>query len=596
MKNIELIPQKGNVIKLNLYRENKYYTVEEILSVDKKVYEDIHYEFNVQMETEARNIIVFVNNEKVNTVYDSGKIIVQEEENKGIFFGLLGFVQISLHIFYDDTEEWYYSEYASVMVRSNRKFEEIDAMLKYIYENQDDILKNTVITAENGKIGSKSYDDFWAQILMLQEIANIYESSFGYFKANSRCKLETVEVVDRTDKLQQIDAKTVQYIAQHPENLKKEASGIRFGKQTFLPDKALMLKNRITQDIYENQVVLGFLGLITQETSKLQHKIEDFLSGLQFDEEDDEYIISSHLIYLNASETLKGFLTHICKIEEKMKYLFVSYRRIFLVKHVDCTTQPKPTAIFLSVPQYNRIYTCILKWFTKSGYEFKREKAMMYFYNVPAIYEVYVLIKLLHHIQSHGYKLINSQHIIYPQKKRERYQSKQYNNTFTLKNGDVAITVYYEPVIYDADSREINGIGIYRNNTTSLTHGTDEERSGHYYVPDYLVKLEVESREYYIICDAKYSWHKKVKSQMIPELTYKYLFSLSSLEDYIEIKGLNIFYGIVGNEKKKVSFYDRENIRGSKIKPFVNMIPLAESIPYEEQDMSILQMFQELLN
>lgn len=570
--------------------------MEEILSVRKKVYEDIHYECELHIEKPVSDVTFFLNNEKVEVMYSNGKIVfLHNGAAEGIFSGLWGFVQISLQIFYEDSEEWFYSEYASVMVRSNLRNRAIDAMLKYIYENQDDVLKSSVTVTGSGKIIDKTYDDFWSQLLLLEEVANTYESSYGYFKANSRCELEAYEVVDRVDKLQYVDAKTVRYITQHPEFLKREATGIYIGRQAYLPSKTMMVQNRMTYDIYENQMVIGFLDRLVKDVRKTRQDIVNLLKALQMEEQEENgYIVSSRLIYLNAVDTLRDFLINIEKMKEKLENLLGCYRGTLKVQNIDCTVLPKPTAIFLSVPQYNKIYTCMRKWFSKSGYQFNREKVIMNFYNAPMIYEAYVLIKLLNQFQDHGYVLADSRNIVYPKQANWLYQNKEYNNTFVLKNEDVTITLYYEPVIYDEDRRDVNGIKLYRNNTTSLSNDTDDERRGHYYVPDYLIKAEIGNKEYYTICDAKYSRQNKVRNKLIPDLSYKYLFSFSVLDHNAEINGLNIFYGIIESEKQSVSFYDRE-VGNIKVKPFVNMIPLSEEMSYEEQDENMLDILQGVL-
>ena len=61
---------------------------------------------------------------------------------------------------------------------------------------------------------------------------------------------------------------------------------------------------------------------------------------------------------------------------------------------------------------------------------------------------------------------------------------------YIFTNEDSRITLYYEPVIYDEDRTNVNGISLYRNNSISLNRETDDERQGHYYVPDYVAQSQ----------------------------------------------------------------------------------------------------------
>lgn len=595
IQSIKLIPDTGNYISLQLHKERKPYTVEEILSVTHKVYEDVRYEFELDCDDKVNDAFVYINGENVDAIYLNGRFTFPKATNYGIFGGILGFVQISIRILGEgDAEEWYYSEYASVLVKATKRSRNLDAMLKYIYENQDDILMKNSSLLGSGDDMKESHSDFWAQILLLEEIVNVYESSYGYFKANSRHKLERVESVEQVEKLQYIEAKTIQYMTQHPEFLKKEITGIRYGKQTFLPDKTLVLHNKMTQDIYENQVVVSFLQKVVWDTSSLVKHIKEFLALLEVEKkEENDYIVSSYLLYMNAVDTLKGFLKRIDIVETKLKTLLVSYERILNVTSIDCSKQPSPTAIFLSVPQYNKVYMCILKWFKKVGYELERERVMLDFINAPSVYEAYVLIKLVNQIKSLGFTLVDSQKVVYPKNGNWLYQNKEYNNTYYFANEEQSVVLYYEPIIYDMDMQWVNNISLYRNNTTSLSRDNDEERRGHYYVPDYVIKAELNGEERYIICDAKYSRVEKVRSKLAPDIAYKYIFSISPSKDNAQIIGVDIFYGITEDASSTVSFYDKEF--GKKIKPFMNMIPFSEDVSVECQESNILQVIQDIL-
>lgn len=294
-------------------------------------------------------------------------------------------------------------------------------------------------------------------------------------------------------------------------------------------------------------------------------------------------------------ETMNEFINRISGLEKQFHKLVVSYAQILNVKRITMDKRPEPTAIFMNLPQYNRIYTCILRWFGKSGYDLINEKAMLNFTNAPSIYEIYVLIKMINHIKEFGYELKETKAILYPKQKNWIYKNQNYNNTYIFTNEDSKITLYYEPIIYDEDRTNINGVALYRNNSISLNRETDDERQGHYYVPDYIIKYEADGREKYLICDAKFSRKSKVQYQLVPNLAYKYLTSISVVQKNAEIIGLFVFYGL--NEENSIieSFYDRQIKNGKKVTPKIEMFPLSEGVSYSIQTRNAMELLRVLI-
>ena len=200
MKEITLISSDGKNINLRLNNTKKYYAVEEILSIRNKIYSDVDYTIKIESNNVIEQIQVYVNGENVKTDFRDGIVYFINENKHHIFEGLLGLVQISLFITYTDGgSDWFYSDYAAIMVRNSETNKIVDTMLKYIYDNQNEFLCHEADITKIGKLNTQSHEDFWSQIVLLEEIANVYENSYGYFMANCRNKLESVEILDRVN-------------------------------------------------------------------------------------------------------------------------------------------------------------------------------------------------------------------------------------------------------------------------------------------------------------------------------------------------------------------------------------------------------------
>ena len=591
MNEIILRASKGKELVLSVNCIRPSHSVEEVLKSRKNVYEDQEYAIVLPESAQLDYISVYVNNERRNCMLSKGEIRFEDER---IFENVLGFAQISLNVVCEGKSDWYYTEFMSVLIRPSRKNKSINEMIKFIYENQGDFLFHESLMPELG--GDKIKDDFWTQMLIFEDIANVYEDCFGYFMANSRYELKKIETLDRIEKLQYVDSKTIQYMTQHPEYLDRNVVGIAYGAQHYLPRKTLMTQNTISLDIYENQVVIHLLEYMVKAISALKKELINLVDGIHIDETaEGGYLVSSYVIYENAQERINEFRNQIDLLEEKYGKLIRAYRGIMTVSDNEEFMNPRFTAIFANVPQYNRIYNCITSWNKRNVYDFEKERLMMSFFDVFEIFEIYTLTKLILQLQDIDFVLTEAKHVNYPKRRVWRDNSRRINNTFVFKQGSQIITIYYEPVIYNEDYSELNGIFLYRNNTVSLNKESEDELKGSYYVPDYVIKYEDSKIEHYLICDAKYTYKRNVRFKYVPDLAYKYLTSVSVMRENARIKGLYVFYAIADDYTDGESFFD---VRIDGIKnndQEIMMVPYSEEIPYAYQDNNAFEMIRRLI-
>lgn len=592
---------EDSVTVLQLHEGIHLYKTEDILSANKMVYEDFPYSFEVDEDLSSyASVVMYFNREKVSIQYRGNQIFVRNEDGDNrVFKGLLGFLQIVLYLEdYQGNEQIYYSEYASIMVKQGTpKSRNVESMLRFIYENQKDLLYASANVMNSGKTFGEKFNDFGSELKFLDELADVYERNVGYFRANSRFKLEQVEIVDSVYKMQYVNEKTIRHIVEHPDLLRVDKAGIKVGKNSFLPDKTLMPQNKITLDIYENQVIVGFLKKVLFDTKVLKNQISDYINASNSkDATMDEYVPSSNLIFSNVLEVLKEYRRRAEEIYDRFLKISSVYARMLPVHDADCSVQPKPTQIFLSVPQYNQIYTAIHKWYQKTGYDFSSEKVMLQLMDIPSIYEIYILVKLIQKILSKGYELIYSKKVSYPNISSLFYR-KESNNTFVFEKEGKELTLYYEPAIYNSDSA-YNGINLFRNTSVSFIKAgmaidtPDSFNKGTYYVPDFVIKYKNRESEKYVIMDAKYTPFIKAHNILSPELVYKYIFSITPANDDVQLAGLGIFNGIYRREPMQ-SLYD-SNVK-KKVTPFVDFIPLSEEMPDDERNYNLEEVWKNII-
>lgn len=542
------------------------------------------------------DVRVYVNDVLESSVYNNGRIYFPSRgiSNRRIFLDRYGFAELSITLILVDGQECTLnSEYLPILVRREELNNSVEAMARFVYNNQEWLLLNGELKPKKPSgLKENGYRSLATQILLAEEIAAIYESSYGYFKANSRFKLEKMSVIERLERIQYVTQGTLSYTATHPEYLRQVNStqGIFIGNRVYQPQKTETVQNTRSYDIYENRVILAFLRNMIDSVQSLQGYCCNLLSKIPNDEDySSEYIYSSFFMFSETRKMIEDGKTQLEKLSEKFTYLWGMYSDILRIPLDQHIVPPRPTAIFLSVPQYNRIFVRIHQWFSFGIYNFSKEHFMLSFIKISALYESYLLAKFLCYFRDRGYSLESSRRCVYPVSKRWKYKNTSVRNTFVLKNGQKRITLYYQPVIFDTDQRSVNGIGLYRNNSISVYAGNEDDcrQGGHYYVPDFLIKIEENGDSQYMIVDAKFSDYSSVRRYYVKDLVFKYLFSISPIEENELVCGLCIMYGKCKSKERLQTAYDKQ-ILGTEIYPFIEIFPLIEGIDsagqYEKMD------------
>lgn len=123
---------------------------------------------------------------------------------------------------------------------------------------------------------------------------------------------------------------------------------------------------------------------------------------------------------------------------------------------------------------------------------------------------------------------------------------------------------------------------IRNNSIPALTgDGYDNRPGGHYYSPDYLIKMEDDSSVRYLILDAKFSDLACVRLHHVRDLAFKYLFSISPIRPIDAMAGLCIIYGKCKASNQIQSAYDKQ-LQNQQITPIAEVLPLIESVSNDE--------------
>lgn len=565
-------------LQITLYEKSPVFDLLNISScVSNKVYSDKKYSIKIMSDySNILEVTLFVNGFETEVKYLNGELIISDDKSR-IFIDTFGFVQLSLSVTYDDNStNVYYSEFLNVMIKDGFSNQSIRKMADYIYDNQEKLLLDDKMKAlDNANLKESSNKTLESQLKIIKTIILLYKENYRYFKNNSKFKLISNNRVDDFEKLKAVNDKTIKYIVQNPNELYLSANstGIKIDKKYYFPRKTLINDNKQSVELYENQVILSFLDSMVNNINSIQNDIKsklDIIDGINLQE--NGYMISAYMIYGATEKKLRDFLTEITICKNEIIELYKMYHTIFSFKPIEINDVPKPTHTFLTVKQYNSIFQVIKEWYTFGIYNMERENFLIPFLANNQLYEYFVLLKLLNFLEYKGYFFLKKDR--YPYKPNAKnYQNTKYCNTFYYQLRDKKITLYYQPVIYLKPNSQSNNINILRN--TKISMNNDREIEGNHYLPDFIIKVQTNDENKYLIADAKYSNQNSVKSFYFTNLAYKYIFSLTALSDKDTIMGLCAINGKSDTETSKLISIYTEYIPKSHL-PYADILTLTE--------------------
>ncbi|WP_411680027.1 DUF2357 domain-containing protein [Clostridium thailandense] len=555
------------------------------------VYSNKEYNAKLEFDKEIQNVKFYVNDTLRNSCYSNGKIYFNDENFLGdrIFLNYFGYVSITVFIQTVNGSYEFYSSYLDVAVRDNISSDIIRKMIEYIAENsqkylfkKDDKVKDlaNVIKSKNRNVHT--------EISMLENIIFEYENNFKYFKTGTKYKIKNNYIVDDFEKLKEIKNETIQYIISNPQELIEVQynTGIIYNKFNLQPKKTIISKNELCYDIYENKIILGFLRYVYDLLIYKIKYVENHENSYEKKHIELGYISLSNEIYVKLNESLNKYKIKIYNIKKKVQELYFMYKQIFKCESIIVNNTPKPSSIFMEIQYYRKIYKVIKDWFQSGNYNFENERMILTFSEVSQIYEYYVLFKINNYITENEYCLKQLEKFEY-NLKNSKYVNTKFENTFIFKKGKRNVTVYYQPVI--SVGLPFNNIGLFRNNDISF-----EGEKSDYYTPDYVIKLTEDGISEYIILDAKWSTLETAKRYRFKEIVYKYIFSISTINNNDKISKIWIINGQEYENRKEYiyNFYNSKfKSRNDELTPSAKILTINPNVDESIERENLNQLF-----
>ncbi len=540
------------------------------------IYNDNKYFFMLSGTTSLPSTI-YINDEAFQTVImgysnDSIKFRLNNPgfstQNNMPFLDCFGAVKVEMNI--DGTQ--YTTKAIDVLVSNTNINNSVINMVQYIYDNCEKYLYeehgNSSIKAG---IKQNSIVPLETKIILLKKILCVYKESYHFLKINPYSKLKKKVCIDSFDKLQAISHDTIRYIITHSDELMAVDynTGIQHNRTYYQPQKTLIEFNSYSYDVYENQVVVGFLHSIIKTINEMIDGIQQNSYLQRYAVNKSGYIDSMYHIFSKSIKKVTGYLQDLTKLKSDFTQLYFLYVNIFKIKGISVSGIPLFSPVFRSINAYRNIYQMIHDWFSLGNYDLGREELLLSFITTSKIYEYFCLIKLLNCLENHHSWIFSEQkRLVYPHT-GNNYINTRYNNYFVFEKGSVRLALYFQPVIY-GNNNGTNGIDLFRNTSTNSHLGNIYE--GGKYTPDYLLKLKIGDYSEYLLIDAKFSTVSNIKKYQLQELVYKYLFSVSTLSDKDSIRGLYVICGKTSGTDTRIIVHDLAEKINKEVEPFAELL------------------------
>ena len=419
------------------------------------------------------------------------------------------------------TNEFYYSQMIEVLLatddsKANQMEESLGLMVEYIVDKNSNLLNVPIRNKKsliNKALKQSSVKTLRTEVQLLKEIIECYKKNIGYFMRDLKYKVISGKKLEDFENVAYIDLETINHIISYPEELYSVdyPTGIRVFKQNYVPRRTITTTINYDYNIYENQVILGFIFYLVNYIRDRVKEVEAYVG-----KHNSVYSIVrvKNYYYIWYLHQMKDMLKHI-------EDIYYQYRQIMKCEIINIDSICKPSKIFLSQHHYREIYTVIQKWFEEGNYNFIEDDIMAEFLTADQIYEYYCLLNFIDIINELGFKSKKKPDSFCYPKCRYTYSG---DNTFVFEdmNGRTEVVLYYQPVLYS--DRFENKIELFRTNL-------DRNNKESWYTPDYIIKVESGGITNYSIFDAKWQERETINKYTFIEMVYKYIFSISMLKN-----------------------------------------------------------------
>lgn len=416
--------------------------------------------------------------------------------------------------------------------------ERVDKMLSFLAESDSEALYS-FFRVTRRKAGYK-HGDTPVEIL-LEQIESTTEKTLALIKkiiTRPITKLATREKYVYPDNSTNVDDLTFSWLCHNVDELFEtdniDNAILEDNNKFYGARKLIEYQATENTDVYENQVLHGFINTLIQTASTL-------LSGFENSERKNHKVNGTPSGYISFFSQIHKFHKSINDRKVlKCKYILVNLHSIkrlmmermpskkFIIGIPIFTMKAKKDSLYLSA------FKKIVDWYRFGSPDWSVQDELLSIQSIPKLFEYYSLF----YIKAVLEKKYISKSVIDP-------TSETLSFSFNFKK-DLTLNLLYEPKYWMAKHSLADLRGLVNTEGWTIYNGKVSKRSssGRFSnrSPDFVIKISNSfDNEKFIILDAKYTYSDKAFAHYLPDLTLKYLHGLGSISNtQNQISGLMI--------------------------------------------------------
>ncbi|XYQ55315.1 DUF2357 domain-containing protein [Pectobacterium carotovorum] len=444
-----------------------------------------------------------------------------------LFHNYYGIAELSLETQYDGNIELFNFQPIDVLAKKINA-DRVEKMLTFLARIDSEVLCS-FFRVTRRKAGYKS-GDTPAEIL-LEQIENIVEKSSALIKKimkNPIYKLSNRERYVYPNDSTNVDDLTLSWLCNNIDELFEtdsiENAILEFNSNFYGSKKLIEHQAVEDSDVYENQILHGFVNTLIQTTSSL-------LSGFKSPDRYFSKVNGNPLGYVSFFNQIQKFQKKIN--ERKIIKCKLILTELHSLKRIMIEYAPSKKAITgiptftmkaKKDPLYLSVFKKIVDWHRFGKPDWSMQEELFSIQSIPKLFEYYSLFYIREVIENH----IKSKSITEP-------NNESISFIFNLKKG-LTLNLLYEPKYWMAKHPSADLRGLVNTEGWTIHNGKVSQRSnsGRFSnrSPDFVIKIsnDIESDKY-IILDAKYTYTDKSFSHYLPDLTLKYIHGLHSISN-----------------------------------------------------------------
>jgi len=545
------------------------------------VFEDgsygIHFECDQYVRADIESVEVCVNGEKVGSIVlnDEATFVEGYTKYRDSIFAeqpfLLHYDLIAVSFvlsFVDGSSKEYFTDFLLCVSKSQEDTTNIQNMLQELIAFDDSqvgewIFSNAAHGESNsmyeGKWNKRAYKSLSSYIQLLEQIITCYKNNYAYFKMQGKHTIKRSSELVSYENVKTVSVDSFNWIMQNTDQLAvvPHKSGLQYQGKNYLPYHIKTDSSKKSWNVYENRVIIAFLHTALLNAKQVftefdrdilnEERIISKIHGT-FPKEYRAPIITIKSLQISFCRILLGKLNQSIDI---LQALYTQYITLFDVPPLVLTSLPRKTSTFCEIRPYAQVFEIIIHWFQYGEYSLEKERLILQVKTLDKLFEYYCLLRLLKLLADNGYRKADGDKPVfkYNYTVADGYYQNERDvaNTYKLCNNDVAVTLYYQPVISAVQFE--NNLKLYR--TTKPPYYKPD-----YYTPDFVLKFSSsEQNEEYVIFDAKFSSRKNIREHSLPEVIRKYSREFGVAADSRAPKMVWILQGRVNSSENAIWRY-----------------------------------------